>query len=80
MEYCLRNQLINVIPSTYLDSLQYTFTDMIHNTIPEIITFLKTSYCHLTDQELSDKEDWVKSTTFDTQQPVDVIFNKIKLS
>ena len=60
-------------------SLRNSDTDMINCSIPDLITFLQTNYCRLTDQELSDKEDKLKATVFDPQQPVDLIFNKIKL-
>ena len=79
VEQALRNQVIDAIPPEYLDSLRNSDTDMINCSIPDLITFLQTNYCRITDQELSDKEDELKATVFDPQQPVDLIFNKIKL-
>ena len=40
---------------------------------------MQTNYCRLTNQELSDKEYKSKATIFDPQQPVNLIFNKIKV-
>ena len=51
---------------------------MINDSIPNIITFLQTNYCQLTDQELSDREEKLKNSVFNPEDPVDLIFNKIK--
>ena len=71
VEQALRNQVIDAVPSEYLDSLRNSDTDMINCSIPDLITFLQTNYCRLTDQELSDIEGELKATVFDPQQPVD---------
>ena len=78
VEQALRNQLIDAIPAEYLDSLRNVDSDMINDSIPDIITFLQTNYCQLTDQELSDREDKLKNSVFNPEDPVDLIFNKIK--
>ena len=51
---------------------------MINDSIQTIISFLTTNYCQLTDQELSDREDDLKRTSFNPEEPVDLIFNRIK--
>ena len=40
LEQYLRNQLIDAIAFTYLESLQNSDTDVIKDTIPEVITIL----------------------------------------
>lgn len=78
VEQALRNQLIDAIPAEYLDSLQNVDSDMINDSIPDIITFLQTNYYQLTDQELSDRDDKLKNSVFNPEDPVDLMFNKIK--
>ena len=78
VEQALRNQLIDAIPPAYLDSLRNVDSDMINDSIPTIIAFLTENYCQMTDQELSDREDELKRTTFNPEEPVDLIFNRIK--
>lgn len=78
MEQALRDQLIDSIPYEYLDSFRNVDSDMINDSIPDIITFFIINYCQLIDQELSDKKDELKSTVFNPEEPVDIIFNKIK--
>ena len=78
VEQALRKQLIEAIPAEYLDSLRNTDTDMIHDSIPAIIVYLQTNFGRITDQELSDKEDEVKTCSYDLSTPVDSVFNRIK--
>ena len=52
---------------------------MINNLIPNTITFLQTNFYRMTDQEMSNKDNELKSTTYDHQQLVRVVFNKVKL-
>ena len=78
VEQALRNQLIEAIPSVYLDSLRNVDSDMINDSIPTIIAFLTENYCQMTDQDLNDREDELKKITFNPEEPVDLIFNRIK--
>ena len=52
----LRKHLIEAIPVEYLDYLGNTDTDMINDSIPDIILY----FGRIMDQELSNKEDKVK--------------------
>ena len=74
----LRKQIIDVIPVEYLDDLRNTGTDMINDSISDMIQYLQTNFGRVTDQELSDKEDEVKIFSYDLATPVDSIFNRIK--
>ena len=55
VEQALRKQIIDAIPSEYLDALRNTDTDMINDSIPDIIHYLQTNFGRVTDQGLSDK-------------------------
>ena len=46
---------------------------MIHHSIPSIILYLQTNFGRITDQELSDNEDEVKTCSYDLSRPVDSI-------
>jgi len=78
VEQALRKQLIEAIPAEYLDSLRNTDTNMINDSIPDIISYLQTNFWRVADQELSDKEDEVKNFSYDLSTPVDSVFNRIK--
>ena len=58
--------------------MRNTDTDMMHDSIPAIIVYLQTNFGRITDQELSDKEDEVKTCSYDLSTPVDSVFNRIK--
>ena len=77
MEQVLRNQLIGTILPEYVDALCNINTAMTNYFIPDIIAFLY--FFGMTDQEFSVKDNDVNSTAFNSQQLVDIIFNKIKL-
>ena len=77
VEQALRNQIIEAIDKDYLDALRNNHTDMINDPIPDIFDYLTTNYGQITEQELSDKEDALKTLVYDPTQPVDTVFNKI---
>ena len=77
VEQALRKQIIDAIPAEYLDALRKTDTDMINDSIPDIIQYLRTNFGRVTDQHLSDKEGEVKKNCFDLATHVDSVFNRI---
>ena len=78
VEQLLRQQLVSAIPSTYLDSMRNDDTDMINDSIPDIISFLQQSYCRLSPQEMSTREEALKRMTYNPDLHVNVVFNTIK--
>ena len=79
VEQALREQNIDAIPVEYLDALRNTDTDMINDSIPDLIQYLQTNFRWVTDQELSDKEDEVNNFSYDLATPIDSVFNRIKV-
>ena len=77
VEQALRNQIEQAIETDYLQALHNPTTHMVDVSIPEIIEYLQDSYGRITEQALSDKEDELKRFVYDTQTPVDTVFNKI---
>ena len=78
VEQALRTQIVEAVPDEYLDPLRNPDTDMIHDSIPDIINYLTTNFCRMTEEELNMREDEVKNFAFDPEQPVEIVFNKIK--
>ena len=77
IEDALKNQIIKAIPSVYLDPLRDADTDMIHSTIPQMITFLQRNYCKLTPEQVLARETTLQSMIHNPEDPVDVVFNKV---
>ena len=77
VEQALRQQLVEAIDPTFLDALRNPYTYMVQSSIPAIMRHLQQSYGFLTDEELSDKEDALKSYIYDPVKTVDDVFNKI---
>ena len=74
-----RTGIIDAVPAEDLDTLRNTDTGMINDTIPDIIQYLQSNFGQITDQELSDTEDELKSFIYDLNAPVDFVFDKIKM-
>ena len=79
VEQVLREQNIDAIPAEYLDAFRNTDTDMINDSIPDLIQYLQSNFRWVTDQELSDKEGEVNNFSYDLATPVDSVFNRIKV-
>ena len=77
VESTLRTQLIEAIPPIYLEPLRDFDTDMISESIPDIIEYLQRNHCQLTVEELNERETVLKNTSVNPEDPVDIIFNKI---
>ena len=77
VELVLRNQLTEAFDPEYLQALRDPTTDMLTGSIPDIISFLITTYGKLTDNDMITREQNLTALTYNTAQPVDIIFNAI---
>ena len=77
VEDSLKNQLVQAIPSVYFDAIRDPDTDMISTDIPGMVEFLQKNYCRLTPEQVNAREDTLKNSVHDPEDPVDLVFNKI---
>ena len=77
VEQALRVQLIEAVDSIYLDALQNSDTDMIHDSLPKIMDHLMKNYGQVTLEDMHDKEQEVISMTYDPATPVDTVFSVV---
>ena len=77
VEDSLKNQLVQAIPSLYFDAIRDPDTDMIATDIPGMVQFLQKNYCKLTPEQVNFREDTLKNSIQDPEDPVDLVFNKI---
>ena len=78
VDQLLRNQLVEAIPNTYLDTMRNEDTDMINDPIPDIIDFLVKNYCNVSPRNFNERENELKSTVYNPDEHVNIVFNKIK--
>ena len=78
VEQITRSMITEAIDDEYLDELRNADTDMIHESIPEIIEYLQSNFGKISEHELNDKEDTLKAMVYDPTSPVQTVFNKIK--
>ena len=79
MEQALCTQIIEAVEHEYLDALHHINTDMINETIPEILEFLQTNYGRITEEELVQKEEDLCNYDYNPQAPVDKVFSQVTL-
>ena len=64
VESILRTQLIEAVPVIYLEPLRDETSNMISNSILDIIDYLQNNYRKLTVEEVNDREYALKNTVF----------------
>ena len=78
VEQALRQQLMKAIDEAYLLALKDRTTQTILAPIYQIIQFLFTNHGKVTQAKLHKEEQIVKSYTFNANEPIDVVFNKLE--
>ena len=78
VETALRNQIVEAIDPEYLQPLRNATTDMLNDPIPDIFSFLSTTYGELSPSELKERELMVDDTVYDPSKNIDTVFNKIQ--
>ena len=66
------------IAPEYLRHLRNSVTEMLNNSIPDIFTFLSTTYGQLSPGELKEHENKINNLVYDLSHNADTVFNKIQ--
>ena len=74
----LRNQIVKAIELEYIDRLRDSATDMINNSIPDIIDYLQSNYGEMTLEESNLREKDIENMILNPSGPPSLIFTKIK--
>ena len=78
IEGLLRTQIIEAIDEQYITALRSPTTDMIHESIPAIFSFLMQTYGQLSPQELNERERELDNFVFDPSGHVNMVFNRLQ--
>lgn len=78
VEQALRQQIIDAVEPDYLEALRDQHTEMVQSPIPDIIKHLRDTYGFMSDEDLADRENELKTYSYDPVKTVDDVFNKIK--
>ena len=70
-------QIINAVDSKYLKPLRDITTNKLNQSIPDILEYLFDTYRDVSPQEFLSLRRHLEMTTFDPQDPVDVVFTEI---
>ncbi len=75
VEQALRVQLIEAVNVIYLGALRNSDTDMIHESLPDMMDHLMKNYGQVTLEDMHDKEQELISMHYDPTKPVDNVFS-----
>ena len=73
-----RNQIVKAIKPEYIDGLRDSATNMINNSIPDIIDYLQSNYGEMTLEESNLREKDIENMILNPSGPPSLIFTKIK--
>ena len=78
VEQALKMQIQDALEPIYLRTLKNTHTQKIHQSIPEILTFLFTRYGEVDHQAQAAKEDEIRTMVFHPADPLVTIFTPLE--
>ena len=78
VEQALKMQIQDALEPLYLKTLKNTHTKKIHQSIPDILTFLFTRYGEVDDKAQANKESEIRSMTFHPADPLVTIFTPLE--
>ena len=78
LKNCLSNHIMKAIEEGYLGLLRNTTMDMITSGIPDIFTFLVSTYRDILPGELKTRENTVDNMIYNHSTSVDTVSNRIK--
>ena len=78
VERALKAQIVEALDPIYIKTLKNPHTKKIHQSIPDILTFLFTRYGEIDDQTQSEKETEVRQMSFHPADPLVAIFTPLE--
>ena len=78
LQRILKNQLISAIEPPYLDPFRCDVTDMINESIPEIVDYLQSSYGKITVNQIEEAVAEIKNFTFDPTKSINILLNAVQ--
>ena len=78
VEKALLQQIVQAIEAPYLSSLRDRTRNSLRGTVYEILEHLHSVYGRVSPQMLEDREQELRSMTYNTKYPTDIVFNAVK--
>ena len=74
----LRNQLVAAIEPAYLDPIRCPVTDMINESIPDIMKFLQDTYGKMTVNQIEEAVTTIKNFTYDPTTSINILLTAVQ--
>jgi type II secretory pathway component PulJ len=78
VEKALIQQIVQAVESPYLASIRDRASNSLQGTVRQILEHLQTVYGRVSPQMLEDREQELRNTTYNTQYPIDTVFNAVE--
>jgi uncharacterized phage-associated protein len=78
VEKALIQQIVQVIAAPYLSSIRDRTSNSLRGTVYQILEHLQDIYGRVSLQMLEDRDNELRSMVYNTQLPIDIVFNAVK--
>jgi hypothetical protein len=78
VEKALVQQIVQAVDSVYLATLRDRTSNSIQGSVHDILAHLQTNYGHVSPQMLDTKETELRTLVYNTQEPIDKVFNAVE--
>jgi hypothetical protein len=78
VEKALVQQIVQAVAAPYLSSIRDRATNSLRGTVYQILDFLQTNYGRVSPQMLEDREQELRNMNYNTQHPIDTVFNAVE--
>jgi hypothetical protein len=77
VEKALIQQIVQAVESDYLSAIRDRASNSLRGTVYEILSHLQDSYGRVSPQMLADRDQELQSMVYNTQHPIDTVFNAV---
>jgi uncharacterized phage-associated protein len=78
VEKALIQQIVQAIAAPYLSSIRDRTSNSLRGTVHEILEHLQEVYGRVSPQMLEDRDNELRSMVYNTQLPIDIVFNAVE--
>jgi hypothetical protein len=78
VEKALIQQLVQAVEAPYLASLRDRISNSLRGTVYQVLEHLQTNYGRVSPQMLEDREQELRTMTYNTKYPIDTVFNAVE--
>jgi hypothetical protein len=78
VDKALIQQIVQAIEAPYLSSIRDRASNSLRDSVYEILSYLQDVYGRVSPQMLEDSDNELRNMVYNTQQPIDIVFNAVE--